>query len=157
MICEGDLQNYYKGNGTIISDNQESVYYVGLDNFLQLYAFDNGCNSRGIRSLRSLSGVQVMDDIPAPQLTAANSVFSLDNSFNVYPNPFSKYLKIKLNTIQADELRVVDMVGRILYRSKIDNTGQAVSIDTDKYPVGMYLVIILNNGEVVAKAKAVKL
>jgi hypothetical protein len=70
--------------------------------------------------------------------------------FSVYPNPSSGSFSIELSpSMDADEIRIVDLTGRIILNKKISG---AEKINLQNIPPGNFMLMILNkSGVMVAK------
>lgn len=71
--------------------------------------------------------------------------------FNVFPNPTADYLYIDLNQMDANEIRVLDMNGKLTY-SKSGKISGLIDVDLSKEKPGIYVVKVgLENGVWVSK------
>jgi len=159
VICSDDLQNMYKGNGTIMSDNQESIYYVGLDNALHIYAFDNGCTPRIKSRLKESSSANLnmfADDKNGiyTQSSIINKIAFNEDSLSVYPSPFSNDLKIEPK--DGDELKIINVMGQVVYQSHLNSFEKKMRINTSNFPKGVYFVVVYKGSQIRYKTKVVK-
>jgi endonuclease I len=76
-----------------------------------------------------------------PSFTAISESY-----FAVYPNPAKDFLEIKQNIILDGQSVVImsDVSGRVIVESKLENNLQ---IDLSKFPEGLYIISIINNGK----------
>lgn len=76
-----------------------------------------------------------------PSFTAISESY-----FAVYPNPAKDFLEIKQNIILHGQSVVImsDVSGRVIVESKLENNLQ---IDLSKFPEGLYIISIINNGK----------
>lgn len=73
------------------------------------------------------------------------------NVFNVYPNPTTGELNIKLNTINDINISIIDLRGRRVY-NEFNNTKNLVrTLDVSSLASGMYLLNIDSNGNKATK------
>lgn len=74
---------------------------------------------------------------------------------SVWPNPTEQEFNIMLqNNSEADEIRLVDMSGRVLIKNSIN--GQQHSMDVSNLSTGMYLIEILNESLVIGYETVIK-
>lgn len=68
------------------------------------------------------------------------------DEFMVYPNPFDDIIEVKINAVDAHELRLYDITGKVLLTKKVE--GSTMNIDLGKgFSSGNYLVeLIMENG-----------
>ena len=65
-----------------------------------------------------------------------------NETFNLYPNPASDIIKIKLNNSGSDVLTIRDISGRIVLISNI--IGVSTSMDISSFTAGVYFVTVGN-------------
>jgi hypothetical protein len=83
------------------------------------------------------------------KVDTASSPYGMDKNFssygiNIFPNPSSKVLNIRMNDKKSDylELFFTDLNGKILYQSAIQSG--ATDIQVENYPDATYLLQIVN-------------
>ena len=80
---------------------------------------------------------------------ANNDTLSVDdllseNSIEIFPNPTSDWLNIKLNTLAPDtQINIVDITGRQVYTSTM--SAEDFKIDVSKFSTGLYILNLTNN------------
>ncbi|MBL0913940.1 MAG: T9SS type A sorting domain-containing protein [Bacteroidia bacterium] len=79
---------------------------------------------------------------------------SLNPDLNIYPNPGSGIFTIDLPAIENAQLEVLDMSGKKVYATKLQNPGGRYTLDLSGYAKGMYLVHI-RDGHTVHSEKIV--
>lgn len=72
----------------------------------------------------------------------------------IFPNPTTQNLTIKLNHIDATDIQLFDVTGKLLYN--INSIGQTINVDTENLPAGLYFVKVLNHNELLGTYKVVK-
>ena len=65
----------------------------------------------------------------------------LDNSFRLYPNPASSYVKITSNITEKTEVKIIDIAGRCVKRVEIEDLSDA-TINIDDLDKGIYFMMI---------------
>lgn len=71
-------------------------------------------------------------------VTATNSASLAENSVEVYPNPVTDNLYINLSKVDGTKsVKVVDMLGRVIYESTNENT---INVETSDLSKGMYYI-----------------
>jgi hypothetical protein len=71
--------------------------------------------------------------------TAAVKPIKEELTVSIVPNPASDYINITVNGVDNASLKIVDMVGNVVYRDAISNTK---SIVTSNFKTGVYFVTI---------------
>ncbi len=72
-----------------------------------------------------------------------------DNGINIYPNPVTNLITIELKTKQNSMIEIKDVLGRVVYSSKI-NTTKTV-IDIGGFAKGVYFVEVGNERKKIVK------
>ena len=70
----------------------------------------------------------------------------------IYPNPFDKYLNIYADALTAPTVVITDLTGRTMFNRAIDSITE---IDTKDWPVGIYLVTLYDDAQIVRQEKVV--
>jgi PKD repeat protein len=87
--------------------------------------------------------------------TGLMKVNSNSNNLTLYPNPNKGTFKFQLNSneIINGEIKVVDLLGRDIYKANINGNTKTESIDLNSLSIapGTYNLVILNNGNVYAR------
>ncbi|MDR1585438.1 MAG: DUF5040 domain-containing protein [Prevotellaceae bacterium] len=66
------------------------------------------------------------------------------SAVSFYPNPFSKSFSVNNKTSSINKLSIVSIDGRIIYEK--ENPGNELTINTEKFSKGAYLLLLDNNG-----------
>ena len=72
----------------------------------------------------------------------------------MYPNPAANQVTIDLQNTTANEIRMVDLYGRIVVKKSVNS--QSEVIDLSNLAHGMYFVQICNNGKIEVTRKLMK-
>jgi len=73
--------------------------------------------------------------------------YLLEKHIKVYPNPASRTVHISLNNIKAEKIRLMNVLGEILYVAR--NVDSKLQINVEDHPQGIYLLNIITNQGVV--------
>ncbi len=63
-----------------------------------------------------------------------------EENINITPNPFSSHLSIAYDGEPIEDIKVMDTSGRVVYQKNTDATSDAVRIQTDSWPQGIYIL-----------------
>jgi hypothetical protein len=76
-------------------------------------------------------------------LNSSNNVSSINESgdYNIYPNPENNYLVIKSQNAKVDNVKILDLIGRIVLECKVEQ--ERINIQT--LAPGMYVIKINNS------------
>jgi hypothetical protein len=79
---------------------------------------------------------------------AATSDISVANTIKLYPNPAERILHIEsLRSNKIQEISIIDMAGRKVLNTRLETVLQAIDLDTEMLPSGLYFVqIVSENG-----------
>ncbi|MES1213896.1 MAG: GEVED domain-containing protein [Bacteroidota bacterium] len=114
-----------KGNSTSLTDYSfTDGYPINGNNYYRLKQFDN--DGRFV-----YSPVRVV-------------YFNAGQGAGVYPNPFSSSITVDAGTRAIGDISIVDMTGKIVYRSRITKTKETINLS--RLAAGQYTVI--HNAEV---------
>ena len=135
-----------------ISNNGEDFYSVtkvfakGNNDFIINYA----------ESIPYVSGVVRLKAVDANnnvlmQSNIINLTFYNNLKVLVYPNPFEKSIFLKLDdNIMNAEVKIIDLVGNIVFSKFIYNYNQIVDLETDNLSKGKYIIKIkLDDGFII--------
>ena len=64
------------------------------------------------------------------------------NEVSIYPNPTSDILNISTNSNDLSELTIKDITGKIVLNQNFNNK---ITINTENYSKGIYLIDVKNN------------
>jgi hypothetical protein len=97
----------------------------------------------GTATLRELS--------PIAEMTTLNAL-----TYTIYPNPTDNYLNIDFDALFSGTIELVNMQGCILATQNIDAQAN-ITLDTDRYPSGVYYLKIKDNNGFKKTEKFVKI
>lgn len=117
----------------------------GSDNITLTWTADN---LKDLNQMRVIAFVQNMEtkevyqaEISTPQITTGNytPLTAANLLFELLPSITGSNFSVQFNSPQQDKLlKVLDARGRIVY--EVQTTETLLSVDTDTFPTGMYLV-----------------
>ena len=70
-------------------------------------------------------------------------------SIKLAPNPANTFLELRMETVKATELQIVDYLGRSVFRKVQAN--EIETINTGNWPAGVYFLLIKNGTEIASK------
>ena len=74
----------------------------------------------------------------------------MQNAINVYPNPAKSHVTIELSS-NIENVRIMNYVGQAVYDKAVEGQ-DALSVDTDNYEAGSYIIqFVSDEGEVATK------
>ncbi len=85
-------------------------------------------------------------------LVNVNDPIESSKCIDIFPNPSTEFLSIKLNTFFSDEkkvLQVIDMKGNILFNDEAINYSQMYPLYTKDLATGKYFIQILQNSVII--------
>ena len=75
---------------------------------------------------------------------------------DVYPNPVSDVVNVKLNTLNEDtELEIYNMLGKVVMKKSYDFNAESYSIDISEFVAGVYILKV-SSGESTSYKKFIK-
>ena len=77
------------------------------------------------------------------------------HSMNIYPNPVQDKLYVELPGGNIEQLRIIDLQGRVIQSQQIDPAKQKTAMDLSLVHEGIYLLEFIEAGEVVTHKKIV--
>lgn len=126
------------------SDQVDYVWHSILEqNHLLVYATSNGGLS-GIKTVPNYG----QDDLWMLKIgdVLSNEEEKLSIGFKIFPNPTADYFQIDLNQMQSNEIRILDMNGKLI-NSKTGDFSGIVDIDLSEEKSGIYVVQVgIGNG-----------
>ena len=84
----------------------------------------------------------------------SNSI--IENKLKVYPNPSSNYTTVEINITEGSlgQLIIYNMLGGKIFEQKIDKS-DILTIETNNYSDGIYMVVLLSDKEILEKQKLI--
>jgi hypothetical protein len=75
----------------------------------------------------------------------------MENSLNVFPNPFSSQVNIELPSVVKNlQIEILNFSGELVQRTgKIENN--RITVDMSQYPTGIYFLKVSNGDAFVVK------
>lgn len=74
-------------------------------------------------------------------LVNVNDVKNMENTFAIFPNPTQDEFNIQSSKFKAgDEIRIVDAVGREVYKSKLNTSTSNIKLQANNLPNGIYFI-----------------
>lgn len=87
---------------------------------------------------------------------AASNETAINVQMEVFPNPASHFLNVQFQTAKVyDDLaiQILDLQGKALYQQNLNNSISDFRISLDKFPAGVYQVVLLSEGQNLASKK----
>lgn len=152
-LCNEDWDPYMLTQGTpeggVYSGEYvtEGMYFhpteSGVGEFEVTYTYDeSGCENFAVQTITVVNCVGVKENTEAVSL-------------EVYPNPSYGVFNLNINATSFNnaDLRVIDIVGKVIYEQTELNVqgSEVISIDLNEYPSGIYFVQIQNETQSVSK------
>lgn len=134
MICNTYLNTSMKALNPVVCANNETVYFLGQDQAIHSFAFDNGCISN---NGNLMSGSMEFMDVKS-SILANENIVNDQYSVKVYPNPFGSSINIDFIYDGEIQVAIYDMWGRMVYNDRL--VGRTVN--TEHLIKGIYLVKI---------------
>ena len=82
---------------------------------------------------------------------------NINLNYKLYPNPVNDVLRIENPSQTITEIRVLDILGKIIYENKEVHQTPNISIDFSDVRKGIYVVELVNNQNASARYKLMKL
>lgn len=117
------------GGQLTINGNPSGVFfdpsYWGLGAHNVVYTYSNGaCEESSLLTITV--GTTGIDDVAIASL------------IDLFPNPTQDVLNIRVGEVQVSEIQVFDLMGKVLYKSKVESNN--ISIDMSDFAPNMYFV-----------------
>jgi len=107
-----------------------------------VYTYSNGICQESA-SMQITVGTTSIDDV------------NLSYLIDIFPNPVSDVLNIKLDNVEMSEIQILDILGRISYSSAVDS--DHLFVDVSGFAPGMYFVrFVMQDGQISQPFKVVK-
>jgi hypothetical protein len=134
------LHKYVDGCG-IVWDQHSDVHPPSYDNLLQMVYFKKGDEEWGTPHI----------------VVSVKDYKEKYANISLYPNPANKTLTIKyLQSTTSDKLSIYDLHGRKQDEIIIPKGQEQIRMDVSGYPAGVYVAVLKDKKEVMARGKFVK-
>ena len=132
----------------------------------EIYEFFASCLNDIYMDTTTIIDTVPTDTVPTDTIPIdTNGIFHYPTAnINIYPNPTTGMVNVQwtMNNGQCGdaEIQVLDLYGRLLDVIVISDTRsaslQSMQIDLSQYATGLYLIRLINNGQVLATSKIIK-
>lgn len=79
----------------------------------------------------------------AADVTAATAIKNIKaNDFNIYPNPSNGIFTVNFDKAGKAEIKMFDVLGKVVYTKKLESTSNAVTVNVNELPNGVYFLQI---------------
>ena len=135
----------YSGGGTfdigIIDDN--TVPQPGMSSAIW-YPLDQAYSNGNAFAIRLNLGDNSIDN---------TGISENINNIQIYPNPASNFINISTNATEISELIIKEITGKVIYTG---NFNSKISINTESYSKGIYLIDVINTNGIYSKKISIK-
>lgn len=140
LISNAPAGNQWYRNGTAIPGAVSDHYVFTQNGIYTVIVTLNGCSST-VSNTITIQNVNVEKGLPS-------------ESLNIYPNPSSGKLTIKLDSRTAGcQLEVLDMNARTVYTQLVSDSLSDIQLDLGHLPRGTYVVVLVHNNQAIARQK----
>ncbi|MBX7205920.1 MAG: T9SS type A sorting domain-containing protein, partial [Bacteroidia bacterium] len=101
-----------------------------------------------------ISGESYSMVMPDDKSSGVKTKTDMASRIIIYPNPASGYISIQ-NRQHNYQVKAIDMTGRIIYLQPTSRSTNTQSFDVSKLVVGLYQILIEQNGVILDKQKIV--
>lgn len=115
--------------------------HTGLTNGVTYYYRVSAYNGNGSSSWSNIAGA-------TDGTTGISSFNKNDFAYDIYPNPANEIVTIT-NLPNGSTLRILDVTGKVVYSSVINN--EQTTISTTEFVNGVYIIQVTNNGAVATR------
>ncbi|HOZ50617.1 MAG TPA: S8 family serine peptidase [Chitinophagaceae bacterium] len=141
----------------VISGNKGNVWQLqskDLNAYLGKTVF---FRFRGLTGNNSKSDMGI-DDIQVVDSAAANSVFDIESTFNIYPNPSSQTVEITSNSALSsfDKIEIYNPLGAIITSQNNEQKSSRMSINISSFAEGVYWLVLKDKNKIVFRTKMIK-
>lgn len=153
---ESNLNSNNKPTSSNILATIDKTYSVGntyvwsldvnklLDSdFISLILSQNNGNDVAFASKENNAGKPQLEITFDTSLKNANTPTNINKTLskvNVFPNPFSNVLSIKLNSCTVKAMQLVDINGAVVYKSPVAANSQCIEVQTSFLEAGFYFL-----------------
>ncbi|WP_430404535.1 ice-binding family protein [Fluviicola sp.] len=105
-------------------------------------------------ALSTNASIAIATMIPTNCATLGLTSLETANIISFYPNPFSSYTTVEFtdaSMVSNSELVIYDMLGAEQFKTTI--TGKTTSLDTNRFPSGVYYYKLMNSGVIIQTGK----
>ena len=114
------------------------------DSLLIHYTFDQTTANSGLYRYYIGDGLTYEDSVDVQiNFTLGLNEKSNPSTFSIFPNPSNDKVSIQLNNNEIANLKIVDVLGNIIYKEEINSTSD---INVSEFKNGIYFVTIETNG-----------
>lgn len=130
-------------------DGIGDVAATGNSNTRRDYSLvDNDAYNLGVNQLYYRLNTKDKDGRSYLSRIVTATLVDLPVTLRIYPNPVHDLLKVKYNAPKGGVMSIVDLAGKIFYRSTISpSTLGMQQINTSAYPSGTYILKFVQNGK----------
>jgi CubicO group peptidase (beta-lactamase class C family) len=137
-----------------LGKNDQKIYVVPSTNMVVV----RQGNTAGGFNLAASAFDNVLWDYINKLDCSVNGVLENSNiNYKLYPNPVNDVLRIENPSQTITEIRVLDILGKIIYENKEVHQTPNISIDFSDARKGIYIVELVNNQNASARYKLMKL
>jgi photosystem II stability/assembly factor-like uncharacterized protein len=147
-----DTAAWTKISGTLLATS--AFNYITIGNFNDDASTSTGLNPGGSSSPGCYGSYYFIDDVSVTDCTTGIDEQEKNNSVVVFPNPAHEFIVISAQFKVEDEITVIDMLGKTIFRKTVESPISNFQLQTSNFPNGIYFVKI-NNGEKVYGRKMV--
>lgn len=137
-----------------LGKNDQKIYVVPSTNMVIVR---QGNTAGGFNLAASAFDNVLWDYINKLDCSLSNIKEGDDSNFKLYPNPVNDVLTIENSNQMMDEVKVIDILGNIVYEDKLAQQTSTLSIDFFGFNKGIYFVEIKNTNQAQVRYKLVKL
>ena len=146
-IVENSAQIFFDHNRFVETNIVNTTFVSNLDNDNDGFYFWNDCNDSDPNinpDAIEIPNNGIDEDCDGEDLVTYINDF-MDSQIKIYPNPTNKYITIEQSGIQSRNIRIINLLGNVLYDSILLEKNQ---IDISDFPNGIYCIYIYNEKNV---------
>jgi len=153
------LENNSNTNGCIYSGYLTGSFVTQVDSYISLEVIGSNCGgstswsaamscSENTNSI--LAAMEAAEVTNVEQELALETEETISNSFSIFPNPANSIIYIDSYVqIEDANLRIIDVHGKTILKSKIENSREI--IDISQIPNGIYFIIIESSSSLISE------